>query len=118
MPLYAVYLGGDLAPGRMGEDHEVVFVVGEDLDDVRRRAKAKWKGMGRAHVDAVERLDRIDGHEIRVVADPSGVERAGDVTERAPEQFLYRVSRTVHDLADAVRRRFGQASAGDGRSSP
>src|SRR5579862_5937667 len=23
--LYAVYLGGDLAAGRMGEDHEVVF---------------------------------------------------------------------------------------------
>jgi hypothetical protein len=26
--LFAVYLGGDLADGRMGEDHEVVFAVG------------------------------------------------------------------------------------------
>ena len=25
--LYVVYLGGDLMPGRMGEDHEVVVVA-------------------------------------------------------------------------------------------
>ena len=64
MHLYAVYLGGDLAPGRMGEDHEVVFVVGDDTNDVRRRARAKWSGAGRAHVDAVRRLDTIDGFAI------------------------------------------------------
>jgi hypothetical protein len=62
--LYAVYLGGDLADGRMGEDHEVVFVVGEDPKDVRRRARAKWTGHGRAHIDAVQRLDRVDGYAI------------------------------------------------------
>jgi hypothetical protein len=62
--LYAVYLGGDLAEGRMGEDHEVVFVVGGDASEVRRRARAKWNGAGRAHVDAIQRLDVIDGYEI------------------------------------------------------
>jgi hypothetical protein len=62
--LYAVYLGGVLAPGRMGEDHEVVFVVGDDMKDVRTRAKAKWSGTGRAHVDAVQRLDVVDGFEV------------------------------------------------------
>lgn len=76
MNLYAVYLGGDLIPGRMGEDHEVVFVVGGDLKDVKRQAKAKWQGAGRAHIDAVRRLDRIDGHDIQLVdAEP------GDLTE-------------------------------------
>jgi hypothetical protein len=64
MHLYAVFLGGDLAAGRMGEDHEVVFVVGSEANDVRRRARAKWTGVGTAHVDAVRRLDVIDGHEI------------------------------------------------------
>ncbi len=64
--LYAVYLGGDLAPGRMGEDHEVVFVVTDDPADVRRRARAKWKGSGTAHIDAVQRLDRIDGFDVAV----------------------------------------------------
>ncbi|HEY3841618.1 MAG TPA: hypothetical protein VGL48_00060 [Acidimicrobiales bacterium] len=47
--LYAAFLGGDLAEGRMGEDHEVV--------------------------DAVTRLDRIDGFDISL--DPSG---SGDAT--------------------------------------
>jgi hypothetical protein len=64
MALYAVFLGGVLAPGRMGEDHEVVFVVGDDMKDVRARAKAKWSGTGRAHVDAVQRLEVVDGYEV------------------------------------------------------
>jgi hypothetical protein len=64
--LYAVYLGGDLAAGRMGEDHEVVFVVGTDVKDVRRRARAKWSGHGSAHVDAVRRIDTIDGYELEL----------------------------------------------------
>jgi Domain of Unknown Function (DUF1543) len=64
--LYAVFLGGDLVEGRMGEDHEVVFVVGDDLKDVRKRARAKWGGRGRSHVDAVRRLDVIDGFEIEL----------------------------------------------------
>ena len=64
MHLYAVYLGGELAGGRMGEDHEVVFVVGADTKDVRRRARAKWSGYGSAHVDAVQRLEVIDGYEV------------------------------------------------------
>ncbi len=62
--LYAAYLGGDLADGRMGEDHEVVFVVGSNTADVRRRARAKWSGHGSAHIDAIQRLDRIDGFEV------------------------------------------------------
>lgn len=64
MFLYAAYLGGDLADGRMGEDHEVVFVVGSNAAEVRRRARAKWSGHGKAHIDAIQRLDRIDGFEV------------------------------------------------------
>jgi hypothetical protein len=70
--LYAVYLGGDQAPGRMGEDHEVVFVVGEDIKEVRRKARAKWKGVSKPHIDAVQRLDQIDGHAITLVESGEG----------------------------------------------
>ena len=42
--LFAAYLGGELGPGRVGEDHEVVFVVAEDELTARRAAKAKWGG--------------------------------------------------------------------------
>jgi len=55
----------------MGEDHEVVFVVAEDMPSARRAAKAKWGGDGRPHVDALTRLDMVDGFAI-------GLERQGD----------------------------------------
>ena len=64
--LYAVYLGGDLVPGRMGEDHEVVFVVASDVEQARQNAKLKWRGHERAHIDAVRELDTIDGFAVRL----------------------------------------------------
>ena len=59
-------------PGRMGEDHEVVFVVAEDMESARRAARAKWGGDGRAHVDALTRLDMIDGFAVGLEAAGSG----------------------------------------------
>lgn len=44
MHLYAAYLGGELGPGRMGEDHEVVLVVADDELSARRTAKANGAG--------------------------------------------------------------------------
>ena len=78
MHLFAAFLGGELTAGRMGEDHEVVFVVAEDMRTARRAAMAKWGGDGRAHVDALTRLDMIDGFAV-------ALERAGtgDATETA-----------------------------------
>ena len=40
----------------------------DDIKEVRRRARAKWGGVGRPHVDAVQRLDRVDGYEVRLNA--------------------------------------------------
>jgi hypothetical protein len=62
--LFVVYLGGAVLPGRMGEDHEVVLVVATDAKAARAKAKRKWRGSGRAHVDAVAEVDAVDGHEI------------------------------------------------------
>jgi hypothetical protein len=73
--LYAAFLGGELADGRMGEDHEVVFVVSDDTTAARKAALRKWSGSGRGHVDAVTRLDMIDGYLVSV--EPGG---SGDVT--------------------------------------
>ncbi len=67
--LYAVYLGGDPAPGRLTEDHEVVLVVAGDLAEARRRARAKWGGTTRPHVDAVRLVDVVDG--FAVTLDPT-----------------------------------------------
>jgi hypothetical protein len=64
--LFVVYLGGDLAPGRLGEDHEVVVVAAGDLAEARAAARAKWSGTGRAHVDAVQLLDVVDGYAVKL----------------------------------------------------
>jgi hypothetical protein len=74
--LFAAFLGGELEPGRMGEDHEVGFVVAENMVAARRAAKAKWGGGGRPHVDALTRLDMIDGYAVGLA--PGGT---GDTTE-------------------------------------
>lgn len=67
MKLFVVYLGGKVAEGRMGEDHEVVAVVAGDVSAARKAAKAKWRGIGDPHVDAVQELDVVDEHKICLV---------------------------------------------------
>lgn len=63
--LFAVFLGGKLAGDRLGEDHEVVFVVAANQQQARKLAKAKWKGIANeVHVDAIQKLEIIDGHRI------------------------------------------------------
>ena len=64
MDLFVVYLGGPLAPGRIGEDHEVVLVVAEDEAAARAKAKKKWRGDSRTHIDAVSRVVVVDGHRV------------------------------------------------------
>jgi hypothetical protein len=72
MDLYVAYLGGPLADNRMGEGHEVVMVVAEDLRDAKTKAKAKWSGVGRGHVDALQRIEMVDGFEIGLVGGGTG----------------------------------------------
>ena len=83
--LFAVYLGGDAAPGRLSEDHEVVMVVAPDIRSARRAARAKWGGLTRPHVDAVRTVEVVDGY--RVSLDWTGEDDTidVDVTFELPE---------------------------------
>jgi hypothetical protein len=72
MHLYAAFLGGPLAGDRMGEGHEVVLVVAEGLSDAKAKAKAKWSGSGRGHVDALQRIDMVDGFEVALARTGEG----------------------------------------------
>ena len=64
MHLFVAYLGGPMDGERMGEGHEVVLVVAQDLDQAKSLAKAKWSGSGRGHLDAVRQIDMVDGFEV------------------------------------------------------
>jgi|APCry1669192269_1035402.scaffolds.fasta_scaffold27606_3 hypothetical protein len=75
MKLYAVLLGGSGGGGRLAEDHETVFVVAADVPSAKRQAKSKWAGHGRPHVDALEVIETVDGHEINLV--PTALDRPG-----------------------------------------
>ncbi len=79
--LYAVYLGGDPAPGRLGEDHEMVFVVADDVRSARRAGRAKWSGADpKPHVDMVQELDAVDGYEVSLTYTGKASARAADPT--------------------------------------
>jgi len=76
MDLYAAYLGGPLDGDRMGEGHEVVLVAAVDREDAVARAVAKWRGAEPGHLDALERIDRVDGFEVSLT--PAAGAAAGD----------------------------------------
>ena len=64
--LYAVLLGGE-APGSNTELHDVVFVVGDRLDDTIPALRAKWFGSQHGlHVDSYRVLDVVDGHRVEL----------------------------------------------------
>jgi hypothetical protein len=75
--LFAVYLGGDPAPGGMIEAHEVVFVVASDVRAARHAAKLKWRHPSRPHVDSIATLEVVDGFAVTLV--PSGESDRVDV---------------------------------------
>jgi hypothetical protein len=75
--LFVVYLGGDPAPGRLSEDHEVVLVVAGDVREARRAARAKWGAATRPHVDAVQTVEVVDGY--RISLDHTGEDESAEI---------------------------------------
>jgi hypothetical protein len=72
--LYAVVLGGNQTGSRLGEDHEVVFVVAEDEPEARAKAKSKWSGETTAglHIDSIAEIDIVDGFRIQLAPEGEG----------------------------------------------
>ena len=71
MKLFAVYLGGR-APKCNTELHDVVFVVGERIEDTYEQLLAQWFGSREGlHIDSWLELDVVDDHEVRLSREPS-----------------------------------------------
>jgi Domain of Unknown Function (DUF1543) len=69
--LFAVYLGGR-APKCNTELHDVVFVVGDSIEDTYDRLMDQWFGNPlRVHLDSWLELQIVDGHRISLRAEPS-----------------------------------------------
>ncbi len=69
LKLYAVLLGGR-AEGCNTELHDVVFAVGNSLEETYPQLIKKWFGNNkRLHIDSSLELKHVDGHEIIISAD-------------------------------------------------
>lgn len=67
--LFAVYLGGR-APKANIELHDVVFVVGESIEQTYPQLLELWFGSPEGlHIDCWIELDVVDGYRVRLVAD-------------------------------------------------
>ncbi|MBI2809472.1 MAG: DUF1543 domain-containing protein [Candidatus Melainabacteria bacterium] len=78
--LFAVYLGGR-ADGCNIELHDVVFVVGNSIEETYPLLAKKWFGnMQHFHIDSYFHLKHVDGHEIELVK---------DATRADPSKKLY-----------------------------
>lgn len=68
--LFAVYLGGR-APKCNTELHDVVFVVGERIEDTYERLMDKWFGTPKGlHLDSWMPLEVVDGYRIKISKTP------------------------------------------------
>ena len=38
--------------------------TGADAAEARSKAKARWQGKGKAHIDALQRIERVDGYDV------------------------------------------------------
>ncbi len=66
LKLYAVLLGGR-ADGCNTELHDVVFTVGNSLEETYPQLVQKWFGnKNRLHIDSSIELKHVDGHEISI----------------------------------------------------
>ncbi len=99
MKLFAVVLGGR-APKCNIELHDVVFAVGETIEDTYQQLLGKWFGLPeKMHIDCYMVLDVVDGFEVSLQSEKNelqekiffinmGAYRAGDFMEHHANMFL------------------------------
>jgi hypothetical protein len=109
--LFSVLLGGNCAPRSNTELHDVVFVVGETLEDTFADLCELWFGtLPGLHVDSWVELSIVDGHRVTLQREPApgsprlyfinlGAYRPGEFAEQHANRFLVAASE------DEVKRR-------------
>lgn len=65
MKLYQILLGGKRDEGLFGEDHQIILLIANNLDEAKKMAKTKWNGIQDGlHVDDIKEIDVVDGYDI------------------------------------------------------
>ena len=83
MKLFLVVLGGRCR-GCHTEQHDVRWVVGDDIEDTYPQLIQQWIGLRRGlHLDSYRAVDRVDNHRVEVIpGPPSSRQKKTDATDK------------------------------------
>ena len=110
--LYMVMLGCR-PPGRLTEQHDIFFGIGNSLKELIPQMKKFWpEAKGKIHIDAWRTVTQVDGYDIEIVAkDPSSVGtqnlffiNLGGYKENEFEEYHYKVLAVGETLAEASKK--------------
>jgi hypothetical protein len=112
LKLYMILLGCR-PEGRLTEQHDIFFGIGENMTELKPAMKNFWKEAPCIHVDAWREVNSVDGHQISVlekqIADPVKKEKQlffinlGGYKPHEFDEFHYKFLVAADDNAEAVR---------------
>lgn len=110
--LFMVMLGAT-PPGRLTEQHDIFFGIGNNLKELVPNMKAFWpEAKGRIHIDAWRKITTIDSFKIEVCSrkeNSTNQEKLffinlGGYKEKEFEEYHYKVLTVAKNKAEAIKK--------------
>lgn len=111
MKLYMIMLGCK-PQGRLTEQHDIFFGIGNSLKELIPSMKDFWKeAKGRIHIDAWREVTVVDGYKIEIVSKTEILENKeqlffinlGGYKENEFEEYHYKVLSVAESLGEATK---------------
>ena len=74
--LYCITMGATV-PGRLIEQHDVMFAAAPDISDLIPNLQAAWPEGASVHVDAYREVTVVGSHHISLTQDPASADASG-----------------------------------------
>ena len=74
--LYCITMGATV-PGRLIEQHDVMFAAAADISDLIPNLQAAWPEGASVHVDAYREVTVVGSHHISLTQDPASADTSG-----------------------------------------
>ena len=111
MKLYMIMIGCR-PKGRLTEQHDIFFGIGNSLSDLIPQMKSFWpEAKGKIHIDAWREVNAVNNHTIEVVPKKSEIKSAsqlffinlGGYKEQEFEEYHYKILVASDTLAQAIK---------------
>ncbi|MGK4568896.1 DUF1543 domain-containing protein [Flavobacterium sp. 3HN19-14] len=112
LKLYMVILGAT-PPGRLTEQHDIFFGIGNSLSALVTEMKASWpEAKGKIHIDAWREVTVVDNHSIRIVPKSGSIPseqklffiNLGGYKPGEFEEYHYKVLAVGESLSEATKK--------------